>query len=1026
MSTPAPRPVSGTTTAADPGRRLHPRRPTADRSVSLLHPSRTATLRRLSAGGSVSPSSSNSGKPGLLCKTAQRPDSDSPASLNPPEKKGSSGESSSAEKWFDTSNFDVRGTSTSFANHDPPFFMRNSSSSETPPDHRRAAQPFLEPDFAHSLPVRTDTLQLGNDGSSTEEFRGVIDDLTVENKKLKTRLKQYERLHDSHLKDEKLFEVRIHGLAPDKKRELEETLRRFAAGLGNTGSRTGPEFPVKGYEGLAPLLQKAASSHASMQNPDSAYASMSASGHGSSTGEVRQKGLPHSVHTRQQNVQSYLHDIPVSLLPQCDPGTLSEKAKRKLVVRRLEQIFAGKGATVGGHQQALQQQGVSHMAARADRIDKISLQGARGRQSRQEGTREAQILQNGLKELSGPSPDKPEGKPLPGGGSDPLHRQEPESPAVADQLAHSSIAEQRPTRPLDVDPRRAQVPADNVRYMRHLGFTLPSPGHEGDALSRDEHGWVYLNILINMAQLHTINVTSEFVRKALAHYSAKFEVSNDGRKVRWKGGSSLTRTSSSGGDSSIDRTDEENISGESPRKRLKLSGMASARSRLLEPGEPSMGSARPYGVEKSRISYTPLFFHGDSTGDEDSASDMEDDDSVSSSPFRPVFGGASSAVTSPGMRTAPNRGKRQRKLDDGPIIFYSNARFCTDLSGDRTLHTSHDAPLYARASSLPIGKPQAAVAELPAEKRGPLAGAFELPEPMNLGDNPIPESMELAFPPSPLPDADAEPGYAQQPMGFEVTGIGGVYPADNFAISVDSRYAIVDQSESAAESTLAARKLLPTEVSRFLGDGCPARRSRPAVKQQVVASRRRDLPPSVLPPALSFMPFDGDDDASDDSSDAEEQTSLGHGATSPIPRLAAPQQMTLHYSGVDDSEPGSAYDEDEDGGDEESDSSLDLLAAARMVDPEAIRAREREYDANMAERLAEELPTGGSAATAGGGSGFTSPINAAYEAAYLKAKTEARNRTPALSRAETTDSMAVAVQESSSAGGDVEERSVLT
>lgn len=52
---------------------------------------------------------------------------------------------------------------------------------------------------------------------------------------------------------------------------------------------------------------------------------------------------------------------------------------------------------------------------------------------------------------------------------------------------------------------------------------------------------------------------------------------------------------------------------------------------------------------------------------------------------------------------------------------------------------------------------------------------------------------------------------------------------------------------------------------------------------------------------------------------------------------------------------------------------MDFLAAARQVDPETIRVKEREYDAEVAERLAEEIPAGSSAATAGGGSGFNSP-----------------------------------------------------
>ena len=70
----------------------------------------------------------------------------------------------------------------------------------------------------------------------------------------------------------------------------------------------------------------------------------------------------------------------------------------------------------------------------------------------------------------------------------------------------------------------------------------------------------------------------------------------------------------------------------------------------------------------------------------------------------------------------------------------------------------------------------------------------------------------------------------------------------------------------------------------------------------------------------------------------------------------------------------SEEDEDDDEYEEDSDDEVDFLAAARAANPAAIHAREREYDAAMAERLAEEIPAGSSAATAGGGSGFNSPV----------------------------------------------------
>src|SRR6266700_6675017 len=104
---------------------------------------------------------------------------------------------------------------------DPPFFLRNSSSSETPPEAPEQRMARLQPQSA-AIAYRPGLMRLGTEGSSTEDFRSVIDDLTVANKKLKQKLRKYEKLYDAHLQEEKLFEVRFHGLPDHKKKELEE------------------------------------------------------------------------------------------------------------------------------------------------------------------------------------------------------------------------------------------------------------------------------------------------------------------------------------------------------------------------------------------------------------------------------------------------------------------------------------------------------------------------------------------------------------------------------------------------------------------------------------------------------------------------------------------------------------------------------------------------------------------------------------------------------------------------------------
>lgn len=829
-------------------------------------------------------------------------------------------------------------------------------------------------------------LRLGTDGSSTEDFRSVIDDLTVENKKLKRRLKKYEKLHDSHLKDEKLFEIRVHGLAGDKKRELEELLRNFA---GNLNRPTGPEFPANGYEGILPGLKshKTTSSQASLHNTDSAYASMSASGQGSSsqpTSESRPKNIAQFAKSRQQNIQSYLHHIPEGLMPHQSPAHMSERAKKKMVVNRLEQIFAGKGALAGPHHQALQQQDVSQSAAHADRTASEES----GKRSIREGHREAPIMQ---KETEDPLDPSTMTQDLQSEAVDHQEGEKVEEQDFAIQSPRNISPDQRPTRPLDLDPDRAQVPADNLRYIRHLGFSPKDP--EYHHIYEEGHGWVYLNLLVNMAQLHTINVTSDFVRKALTEYSDHFELSSDGRKVRWSGGAAMTRTSSQAGvsDPRIDET-------QSPRKRTKLANQDSVRSRAPA-GSQRRGGSSVLQQENNKLMYTPLFYHSSSTEDSDDSS--EEDEDTMSSDFPQPIGGDSSGMTSSGVRTTST--KKHKKRDNGPIIFYNNARFCTDLSGDPEAKGNPGAPNYKLSTATPIGKKQPTTAERMMEIRGPLNEAKSLPEPMDLSDNPIPDSMELSFPPPSSPRSESK-SEELRPIPLEVTGMGGIYPADNFAIAVESRHARVDQAEAPTVSVRTASKNVPERFAKIFEEGNPHRKVRGAVNQQVLKVKHIAHPPSELPPALSFMPFDDDDEDSDDESGAGDEMSLSPPSPGAFPPSAAPQTIEMPDAESDDSD--ADMEDASDDSDAGSDGSLDLLAAARKVDPEAIREKEREYDAEMAERLAEEIPAGSSAATAGGGSGFASPADGVDAEEYQSAKNAAR-QPASLKRARTSDSMAV-------------------
>lgn len=640
---------------------------------------------------------------------------------------------------------------------------------------------------------------------------------------------------------------------------------------------------------------------------------------------------------------------------------MTERTKQKLVVRRLEQIFAGKGAALHGHQQPQQQQEVSQSAARADKAQT----GLLGQTTRQEPEREAHIMsEEGEQQVQ--SADMNQGNVSP---FSPSREKENKSPDQAP--AQRPEGEQRPTRPLDLDPHRAQVPAENLRYIRHLGFAdQDSPSASGEG-----QGWVYLNLLINMAQLHTINVTTEFVRKAVATRSSKFEVSSDGRKVRWKGVSSGTPGGSAAGGSSTSYLGIDTPDGQSPRKRPKLAHGNSYRSQVSQ--------------TENKLMYTPMFWNRSSSDGIDSTS--EEDESMSTPAHAPTAGN-SSGLTSTGMHTTMPR-KRQRA--DGPIIFYQNAPFCTDLSGDPGAQYNRNAPLYSPTTEIAIGEPRANSSGQAAEKRGPLAEASELPLPMDLNDNPIPESMEISFP---YPCDAAEPTEGMQPFDLEVSGIGGVWPADNFALEVKSRHF---RSNQGGPPPRPHRQYLSSRFAKLWSSSSSDSSSFLAANKHVLASVKRELPPSELPPAMCFV-SQSDDYESDNDGDDTSESPVSDDGSAPS---AKPQPVQLHYFRSEEEEEEDEYDDDMDDG--ESDGSVDMLAAARQLDPEAIRIREREYDANMAERLAEEIPAGSSAATAGGGSGNASPAHNISSEEYQRALAEHRMRRGVPRRSGTADSMKV-------------------
>ena len=792
-----------------------------------------------------------------------------------------------------------------------------------------------------------------SNSNDTEDFRSVIDDLTIENKKLRRRLKKYERLHCSHLQEEKLFEVRIHGLAAHKRRELEHTLKSFASSVEDRSPRkptfSGTTSPVRA---LQPSHHKPLSASTFGSGAlDSAYASQSG-GHPSGRAN---NGI--ASRTAHRNVQSYLHDIPSAHMSQPSLG-LSSNARRKLVVRRLEQLFTGKGAAAQWKAHSQQQQQLSTAAAEADR----STLEAGGQRVWREGTREAHILPD-HEDLRVENMEEITAKAQ-------RSRNDSESGTDAGSTAigvsWAATPEQRPTRPLDLDIYRAQDPSDNIEYIRHLGLANPAMGDPNT--NSDEDGWTYLNLLMNMAQLHTLNVTPEFIRKALSKVSAKFELSPDGNRVRWLGGTEGTSMISDGDESecrgNVNSTGG-SLSASKTASNTDLSkkwGSDSTLERSSNPLASTATSFLPHEIGAKRrpvqtagsaragtFHYKPLFFH---TARSDSGNDGSmSSDAVSSSGSLEIATGLHSSSNDVRERQAKLRGRKHEK---GPIIFYNKAKFCTDLSGDPDGPIREDVA-YVRYTDQPLG-------HIPPESMSDYLGDV-VSEPMEVeGDEPTTEDSHLSSTALDLGDlmtsiSDCANG-RETPLPMEVSGLGGVQPEDNFVVKVQTRQKARPRSASKTVPPRPVRRILhrlpKAAIDAFTEDTSITRDGSASLNSEVISAVKTHMPSSTLPPpSYVCLPF-----SSDDSDGSSSEYTLSDDFSLPIPaRIAAtdhcPRQRTqpssFRHLGLSAVSSGCTENKETSYGGASSDSeSIDLLAHARVQDPEAVKFRETEFEDNRA------------------------------------------------------------------------------
>jgi len=514
------------------------------------------------------------------------------------------------------------------------------------------------------------------------------------------------------------------------------------------------------------------------------------------------------------------------------------------------------------------------------------------------------------------------------------------------------------------------VASDNIEYIRHLGLAPRS-----NDLDSEVDGWVFLNLLTGMAQLHTLNVTPEFIRHAIVEVSDKFELSADRTKVRWQGGREGTRMSSDSDESEDVAKSTSVATSFSQSKRgstADLSNAADARqeSNSGVPPEssvtPEVGKRRPVPLGQSilggKFHYKPLFFHGTPTDTDDSipasasSSDVLENGTVMNS-------GMNSG--SHGLREAEAKLRRHNISENGPIIFYHKAMFCTDLSGDPSA-TMIDEGAYRRFTQQPVG----CQSDSPSDAgHDTLSNASIIPnDPMEYDLNSVQSRslLDLDELKSCISDCAASSHSASSPapVDMQVSGLGGIQPDDNFVVKVRVRHSKQKPGQSSAVSSFSSPRragrllhnLVKGAVKAFHEREIP--RSQPPLNSEIVLTVKTDMAPSSLPPpsflCIPFSPSDTDD-LEGVSKDLGVGVSVSPSLYPRGRRLQAyhptfmeddfgsmPTDIFINSSSEESK--ASSHVSTTSGSGSDDSSSIDLLAHARVLDPDSIAAQEREFD----------------------------------------------------------------------------------
>ncbi|KFA64856.1 hypothetical protein S40285_09517 [Stachybotrys chlorohalonatus IBT 40285] len=725
-------------------------------------------------------------------------------------RRNSSGDSqeigySDPKKWFERFNQNPAAFYSNAMDADPPFFQKESDSS-------------IEDDKLSPCPYQVAPQTLSAQSSSADYYRSVIDDLTVEIQKLKEQLKRYKQNVPDMLRKEKLFEIKAYALPKQKRRELETILRDFAAGLEQSSDTSSSQRKKTSkhangdliYTGPSSMPQHALSSSCFKTRPtDSAYMSMSASGNSSGiTLDVAPMNT--RVKFSGQKVENYLQDIPEGLYPR--HMAMTEHERKRLVVQRLEQLFTGKIGGQGTRPSILSLKMSSTLApvpgegqpkqGRPMMHHPASITGVARCAAVAEAHREARIIPPEQYRHTGKkSRSREDGSVSNSNGSETKFTGHRNSSGSSTKTLPTdlNLPNQRPTRPKDLDPDRVQIPSENMDYIRHLGLVPPDLLAESRRSMQDVHsdadGWIYLNLLYNLAQLHIINVTPDFVRSAVTDWSTEFQLSPNGCKIRWRGGSEGTKLSTSGdGSQRGPETEDEGSSNKEVFQRRQKTGQST--SDEFQPGtslgKNSSNFTRQISSEDS-FHYKPLFIHDEILGAQTSMDDT-------SSLIGPIED-RNMQDSRWGFRGSGCTSDRRKRRHNGTVVYYSSVPFCTDLSRDA-------GSVSPTTYMLPSGQDQqhSLVPMSPPPLMRSDSGAMSSSKPLServlaiSGDDTSDMDIDRS---ANMPGLSTDPGDESSDLGWdfpwslqeqkqqvhhlEPCGLGGVVPDDHFMITVTTK-----------------------------------------------------------------------------------------------------------------------------------------------------------------------------------------------------------------------------------------------